>query len=223
MAVDVLGHAVNLQICAMPDRIDADGAGEGSVYAHECSGLVGDFGNCVQIADAGGGVTRCFHVDQLGIGADSSPDGLSVGGVQQSDLYAVLFGQVLPEQQVGGAVTHLGDDGMVTGIQCCGEHGSQGCNAACKHSTVLGTGQSTKLFLQNHLVYVAVALVNVAMDAAPIHGGAIRGDTVVGGHVNGFIDGAKGVILSRSAMDSHCCDMQIVLHKWSAPSLFSKL
>ena len=59
VAIDVLGHAVNLQICAMPDRIDADGAGEGSVYAHECSGLVGDFGKALEK------VLEQYHPDRI--------------------------------------------------------------------------------------------------------------------------------------------------------------
>ena len=96
----------------MPDRIDADGAGEGSVYAHECSGLVGDFGNCVQIADAGGGVTRCFHVDQLGIGADSSPD---VRSAERSvNAQAALVGASksdwLPQVFLKGSVGYAAKD-----------------------------------------------------------------------------------------------------------------
>ena len=55
-------------------------------------------------------------MDEFGIGTDGGPDGLGVRGIQQSDFYAVFFGQVFPKQQVGSTIADLGDDGMVPGV-----------------------------------------------------------------------------------------------------------
>ena len=212
VAVDVLGHAVDLQVRPVRQGTDAHGAGEGGVYAQQRPGLVGDLRNGINVADAGGGVARGLHVDELGVGAHSGPNGLGVGGVQQSHLHAVLLGQILPEQQVRGAVAHLGHDGVVAGVQGGGEYGGQSGHTAGEHCAVLCAGQGAQLVLQHHLVGVAVALVNVAVDAAPVHRGTIGGNAVVGGHVDGLVDGAEAVVLPCAAVYGSGVDVQFSFH-----------
>ena len=103
---------------------------------------MGDIRDGVNVADAGSGVARRLHMDELGVGADGGTDSLGVGGVQQRHLYAILLGQVLTKQQVCGAVADFGDDGVVAGVQRGGEHGGQRRHAAGEHRAVLRAGQS---------------------------------------------------------------------------------
>ena len=212
VAVDVLGHAVDLQIRAVAQRADAHGAREGGVHAQQSTGRVGDVRDGVNVADAGGGVARCLHMDELGVGAHGGADGLRIRGVQQRHFHAVLLGQILPEQQVRGAVADLGHDGMVAGVERGGEHGGQRGHTAGEHRAVLGTGQGAQPVLQDHLVRIAVALIDVAVDAAPIHRRSVGGDAVVGGHVDRLVDRAEGVVFSRAAVDGKAVDVQFFFH-----------
>lgn len=212
VAVDVLGHAVDLQIRAVAQGPDADGAGKGSVHAQQRAGLVCDVRDGVDVADAGGGIARCLHMDELGVGTDSGADSLRVGGIQQCHLHAVLLGQILPKQQVRGAVTHLGDDGVVAGVQRGGKHGGQRRHAAGEHRAVLRAGQGAQLVLQHHLVGIAVALINVAVDAAPVHRRAVGGDAVVGGHIDRLVNGAEAVVLPSAAVYGGGVDVQLSFH-----------
>ena len=107
---------MNFQIRTVLERIYTDRAGKGGVHRKFGTGGVGNFGNRVQITDPRGGVAGSFHMDEFGIGTDGGPDGLGVRGIQQSDFYAVFFGQVFPKQQVGSTIADLGDDGMVPGV-----------------------------------------------------------------------------------------------------------
>jgi len=68
------------------------------------------------------------------------------------------------------------------------------------------------LFLQYHLVGVTVALIDVAVDAAPVHRRTVGGDAVVGGHVDGLVDGAEAVILPCAAVYGGGIDMQLSFH-----------
>ena len=100
----------------MAQREDADGPGEGGVHGQQGPACLGDGGDGVQVADARGGVAGGFHMNEFGVRPYGGPHGVGVRGVQKGDLNAVLFRQVLPEKQVGGAITDLGDDSVVTTI-----------------------------------------------------------------------------------------------------------
>ena len=63
MTVNIFGHAVDLQICAVLDGIDTDRAGKCGIHAHKSAATMGNLSDSFQIADAGGGITRRFHVD----------------------------------------------------------------------------------------------------------------------------------------------------------------
>ena len=91
VAIDVLGHAVDLQVRTMAQGADADGTSKGGVHAQQSACLVGNLCDSVQVTDAGGGVTWRFYMDQFRVRPDRRPDCLRVGGVQQSDLHAVLL------------------------------------------------------------------------------------------------------------------------------------
>ena len=171
-----------------------------------------DLSDGVQIADTGGGVSRRLHMDESGVGTNRSADGLGIGGVQQSDLDVVLLGQVFPEQQVGGAVTDLGDNGVIAGVEEGGKHGCQSSHAAGKDRAVLRAGQGAELLLQHHLVDVAVALIDVAVNTAPVHGRSVGGDSVVGGHIDGLVDSAEGIVPAGSAVDRSGLGMQCMFH-----------
>ena len=101
---------------------------------------------------------------------------------------------------------------MVAGVQRSSEYRGQGRHAAGEHRGVLSTGEGAELVLQDHLVRVAVALINIAVDAAPIHWSPVCGDAVVGGHVDGLVDGTEGIVLPGAGMNCCCLDVHIFIH-----------
>ena len=58
------------------------------------------------------------------------------------------------------------------------------------------------------------------MDAAPVHWSSVGGDAIVGGHVDGLIDGTKGIVFPGTAVDGHGLLAQFLIHKWSTPSFY---
>ena len=181
MAIDVLGHAVDLKIGPVLQRVQADGACKGGVHAHDCACRMGDLGDGIQIADPGGRVARCLNVDEPGIGTHGGTDGLCICGIQQGHFNVVFLRQILTEQEIGCAVAYLGYDSMIPAVEEGREHCGKCGNTACKDRPVFRAGQRAKLVLKNHLVDVAVALVDVAVRSAPVHGRAVGGDAVIGG------------------------------------------
>ena len=140
VAVDVFRHAVDLKISAVAKRIKADGAGKGSIYAHDSSGGMGDLGNGIQIADPRGRISRHLNVDQFCVGPDCGTNGFGIRGVEECDFNVVFLGQILAKQQIGRAVADLGNDGVIPGVEKSSEDCSKCGNPACKDCPVFRTG-----------------------------------------------------------------------------------
>ena len=221
MAIDVLGHAVDLKIRPVLDGIDADGTGKGSVHTHDRACRMGDLRNRVQVTDSRGRVARRFHMDEFGVGANCSTDSLSVGGVQQGHFNVVFLRQIFTEQEIGCTVADLGYDRMISTVEEGRKHCGECCNPAGKDRTVFCAGQGTKFILKDHLVDVAVALVDVAVRSAPVHWCAVGGDAIIGGHVDRFVDRAESIVLAGAAVDCCCDGMKVFVHKSFLPFLIS--
>ena len=101
---------------------------------------------------------------------------------------------------------------MVAGVQRGGKHGGQRRHAAGEHRAVLRAGQGAQLVLQHHLVGIAVALINVAVDAAPVYRSSVSGDAVVGGHIDRLVNGAEAVVLPSAAVYGGGVDVQLSFH-----------
>lgn len=71
--------------------------------------------------------------------------------------------------------------------------------AAGKYGAVLRPGKGAELILKDHLVHIPVPAVDIAVDAAPVHWSSVGGDAIVGGHVDGLIDGTKGIVFPGTA------------------------
>ena len=213
VAVDVLGHAVDLEVGPVLERAQAERPGERGVDGKQRPRFVSDPRQRVEVGDARGRVAGRFGVDQLRVGAHGAAYRLRVGDVHERYLDAVLFRQKLAELQVRGAVTDLGNDGVIARVEKRGEHAHQRRHAAGEHRAVLRAGEGAEPVLQHHLVDVAVALVDVAVDAAPVDGRAVGGNAVVGRHVDRRVDRAESIVPARAGVNRQRVDAQFPFHE----------
>ncbi len=171
-----------------------------------------DFGDSLNIADACSRVARCFYMDKTCIRTHCGADGLGVCCIHKCYFNIVFFGQVFAEQQVCRAVTYLGNNCMVAAVQKRDEYTCQSRHAAGKYGAVLRASQRTELFLQYHLVDIAVAGIDVAFRPAPINGRTVCGDAIVGSHVNRLVDCAKSIVFSGTAVYGYGMDICMFFH-----------
>ncbi len=202
VAVGVFRHAVDQQIGAQCQRMLENGGSKCAVDGKKSAGLVRNFCDRGDVADAGGGVARGFHMDQAGVRADGRLDGIQIRCIDKRNLNVVLFGQKLVEQVADGRIADLGADHVVAGFQEGDESSGQGGNAASQHHAVLRAFHGFQFILKGKLVAVSIARIDVCVDAAPVHGRAVGGQTVGVRHVDRVFDRADHVVRVIAGMNA---------------------
>src|SRR5699024_703281 len=94
---------VNNYICAVFERADEVGRGEGGIYYKGYSVLVRDGADCLHIDEVRIGVAHTFGINQLSVGLYGPAEIFAVGLVHERGCYA-LFGQSYRQKVVRAAV-----------------------------------------------------------------------------------------------------------------------
>ncbi len=100
VAAQVLGGAVDDQVCAQGDRVLVDGRGEGIVDNHDRASCLARGGQLRQVDDPQEWVGGSFHVDQVAAGPNSLQQAILIQRVAHHTLDAKP-GQNLGEMKIG--------------------------------------------------------------------------------------------------------------------------
>ena len=141
-------------------------------------------------------------MDKLGIRSNCCFYLFEVCAVNYRGFDAPFFSPKLVENAVSGDICNGGEDNVVALFQLGEEKRGKRRNAARQNYAVLAALKISDLFLQQTLIYAAVAGVDLVLGSRPVHGRRVVGQQEAVSHVDSRLDSARAGIRLVADVDS---------------------